>query len=439
MPHHVFLLLLDENIGLYLISLVLSAIPIYFIAKNYSHSWVDPLRISLIFVALANAVLLFLFFLNEIPEYLFYYSAAAIVLFWVGFLIPAKRKISFSNRKFCEDDLIIKLLFYEVLILYISSYLYSYAAFGIPIFAESRIGTFIDSGGFGAIARITPFFQVFILMYCYRQFDGKISLGNKYIYFITFLLIVITSILSGSRSSLVTFFSCYFGYSYYYLGIKPRDKKLVKYFPVILVGTITVLLITNDGDIVNALSALFVRIVATGDGYYMAYPNEIVNLVDAGNSAMFLLSQILAPLRIIDVTTIPPPVGVQLSNILYPEMKGLFVGPNSSPPILGFVLFGYMGLIFTFVVGLLSSILIFRSSSIIPRSFVSSVVLFFIYMVAVRFMADPSYGIGSLFDVALNLFVLLNLILISYIIKSVLIRLPQSFSLKASTFVNNKI
>ncbi len=439
MPHYVFILLLEENVGLYIISLLLSAIPIYYIAKNYSHSWLDPLRISLIFVALANAVLLFLFFLNEIPAYLFYYSAVAIVLFWIGFLIPAKRKITFSYRKFYEDELIIKLLFFEVLILYISGYLYSYAAFGIPIFADSRIGTYIGSGGFGAIARINSFFEVFILMYCYRQFDRKVTLVNKSIYFISFLLIAIIGILSGSRMSVFTFFFCYFGYLYYYLGTKPRDKKLIKYFPVIMVGTITVLLITNEGDIVSALSALFFRIVATGDGYYMAYPNEIVNQVDAGNSTMFLLAQILSPLRIIDPTTIAPPVGVQLANIINPELNGLFVGPNSSPPILGYVLFGYMGLIFTFFVGLLSSILIFRFPSIIPRGFVSSVVLFFIYMVGIRFMGDPTYGIGSVFDVALNLLVLLILIAISYIIRSGLIRSPQSLALKASTFKGKKI
>lgn len=424
MPNNIFFLILSENMGWYIISLLLSAIPMYCIAKNYSHSWLDPLRISLVFVALANAVLLFLFFIDEINSYLFYYSVIAISLFWIGFLIPAKRNIKFSKIYFHNDELIIKLLFFEILVLYISGTLFSYIAFGLPIFSESRIGTYIGSGGFGAIARINPFFEVFILMFCYKQLDGKCSLAFKSICYGSIVLIAVVGIISGSRGGLLIFFTCYFGYSFFYLGVKSNDKKMLKYFPVAFFGAILVLLVTNDWHIFDAILALLVRIVATGDAYYMGLPNETINLVQVDNSAMFLLSNLLAPIGLIDISKIEPPVGVQLANILYPQLDGLFVGPNSGPAILGYVLFGYFGIFFTFIVGLVSSILIFRLPSIFPRGFVPSVVLFFIYISSVRFMIDTTYGLASLFDVALNLVVLLILLAINYSIKFSLIKLP---------------
>lgn len=418
MPNYLFFKLLNDNLGLYLVSLVLCSIPLYYIAKYYTHSWLDPLRYALFTVPLANSVPLFLFYMNEISPHLFYYTLSAEILFWVGFLIPSKRSITFSKVYISEDAVTIRILFFMIFILYVISYIFTYTMFGIPIFLESRLITYFGSGGFGALGRINSFFEVFILIYCYWQLSTSSSFKTKVIYFVPFILIAIIGILSGSRSSAMTFFVCFFGYSHFYARKKINDSRFIKYFPIILVGALAVLIIKNGGNILAALLAVVIRLVATGDCYYMGYPNDIINLVDTGNSTLFLASNILAPLRIIDISTIASPVGVQLTSILFPNLDGLFVGPNARPPILGYVLFGGMGMLFTFITGFMTSCILFRLPSIFPRGFVPSVVLFYIYMVSIRFIGDPTFGIASLFDVALNILVLMFLIVISYIIKS---------------------
>lgn len=427
MQNHIFLGFLFDNVSLYFVSLFLSAVPMYFIASRYSYSWIDPLRISLIFSALANAPLIFLYLIGQISDNLFYYSIAAILLFWSGFLIPARNRIVFSRLRFCEDSLVLRILFFEILFLYGSSYIFSYIYFGIPIFASSRIGVYIGSGGYGVISRVNPFLELFILMYSFMKIGAVTKRRSKLVFITAILVVSVFNLLSGSRMGLINIVVGFFGYSIFWKHEVPNDRRLIRYAPILLAGTAFVLLLMTGGNSFAAMSMLLVRIVASGDAYYMAYPNDVLNFVDIGNGSAFLLSQILVPLRLVDGASIPLPIGVQLKDLLYPEIEGLFVGPNSLPPILGYALFGYAGIFFTFCVGMLSSLLIFRLSAFIPRSFVSSVFVFYMYFVSLRFIGDPTYGIASLFDAVLNVIVLIFLLIIAIAIRGSISRSVSDF------------
>ena len=413
MQNYIFFLLVYDNFAVYLLSLLLCAVPAYYLGKIYSKSWIDPLRISLILAVFANSVPLFLYFLTEIPSYLFYYFVFAETLFWFGFILFAKTTITFSEKKTVDDETFNKVLFFTFLFLYIFSNTVTYIKFGIPLFMDNRLATYSNSGGFGVFARLNSFLEIYILMFSYYQIDERGSLSNSKFYLLPFLLMAITGILSGSRSSFLVFFTSYFGYLVFFKGIRPNDKALVKFVPVVLIGTLAVFLVQSGGNLSDAFFGFLFRLIATGDCYYSAYPNEIINILQVKNSALFMLSNLLSPLRIIDISTVSPPLGVQMTSILYPILDGLFVGPNSRPPIFGYVLFRWMGLIFSFLSGAFTAFMLFRIPSLISKNFISSVFVFFIYISANRFITDSSAGIGSLFDIMLNLgivFLLITLI-----------------------------
>ena len=414
MPNYQYYLLLFDHIGLQLICLLLCAIPMYFIGKKYTHSWFDPLRISFIFVVFSNGVPLFLYYLGEMPAYLFYYFLLAEFLFWVGFVILAKKQINFSSKKLIGEKYVANKLFFIFFILFILNSVITYSLFGLPIFNESRISTYVGSGGLGILSRLNPFFSLYVLMYCYYQLDKNDSRFYKALSYFVFAVFAITGILSGSRGSFLIFLYAYFGYNFFYKKEIPNVRTLIKYFPFIFIGAITVLALTNGGNLIDTFGELLIRLTSSGDCYYMAYPNEIIRDVHVGNSWTFLFSNLLAPARVIDNAKLPAPIGAQLTGILFPKIDGLLVGPNSRPPIFGYVLFGWMGLLLSFVLGLFTSFLCFRISTMFPKGFISAFFVFYIYNNGIIFISDPTTGMASIFDTILNFCVILLFILIIY-------------------------
>jgi len=418
MQHYKYYLLVFENYEIQLLCLLFCAIPMYFIGKIYSQSWIDPLRISLVFVSFANAVPTFLFFVGEIKSYLFYFFICSETSFWIGFIILASSKIKLSQRRVFDDKKLNKHLFILLFIIYLVFTFITYSRFGLPIFNESRIATYQDSGGYGIFARISPFISNFLLMYCFYQLDRDNKLHNKFnklISVIVFLSIAITGILSGSKSAFLGFVFAYFGYNSYYKEKEFNFKKNIKYIPIILSGAFAVIWVSGNGEqsIFTVLDDFFLRMISTGDCYYMSYPNEIINDLVAGNSELFLFSNLLAPMRLLDPSTIPKPLGVQIAWIVYPNLEGLFVGPNSRHEIVGYVLYGFGGgIMFSFIIGILTSFLMFRLPSLLPKSFINSTIITFIYISSVIFITDVTAGIAIIFDIMLNTSILMILILI---------------------------
>ena len=227
-----------------------------------------------------------------------------------------------------------------------------------------------------------------------------------------FITIAATGILSGSRSSFLIFIFTFFGYKYFYNGILPEVKKIFKYVPIILGGALTVILITDSGNLQTSFIILAYRFIANGDIYWMSLPNSVINNIHIENVFTFLFSGILGPLRLIDYSIFPPPIGAQLNWIISPILDGIMAGPNSRPPILGYVLFGWMGLMFTFILGLFVSIFLFQIPKIFPKGFISSAFILFFYINVISFITDPTLGITYVFDIVLNLLLLLFMIII---------------------------
>jgi hypothetical protein len=407
-----FFILFNANMALYFCSLFIVSIPVFYLAKRYTRTWIDPLRILMIFVSFANAVPLFLFFLDEIPSYLYYNFICSETLFWFGFVSFAKKNIFLSTKKITNENGIGSLLYITFYALYLSFTIFSYLNFGIPVFAESRLTTLEGSGGFGVLSRLNSFFVIFLLMYSYYLFDHGKSFLYRFTPYLVVVTIAITAIFSGSRSGFFIFVFTYFGYQYFYKGFLPDVKRVIKFIPIIISSGVVVMLITGSGSIQSAFIGLGQRFISTGDVYWMAYPNEVITTINLENSFSYLFSGILGPLRLIDNNNIPAPVGAQLTWALNPNLQGIMVGPNGRPPVLGYVLFGWWGLLYSFILGLFISFFLFKLPAIIPKGTISSAFIVYVYLKLQTFIVDPPLGMTYLFDIFLNLFFLIFLIII---------------------------
>lgn len=396
MIHEAFLLLIGDNKSLYCYSFFISLITIFFIIRKYTDSWLDPLRLTLVTVIFANAAPIFLILMDEMSSDKFLIFLFAELAFWLGFIIPAKRLSPL--KKVTSITLSDKIIFNESIFLYFFLTLVSFIFAGIPLFADSRIGTFIDSGGLGLIARITPILLLYILIYIFHNIKE-----NKISSYLLATLIAIFLLLSGSRSSLLIFVTCFYAYKKYIQGENIIDKNYLPYLLIPLLGSLLVFYINSNGDFIYSIFSFFIRLIATGDAYYMSFPNDNIYYVDVGNKFVFIFSQFLAPLRLISASDLPSPIGVQLVNNLIPSLEGLFVGPNSRPILVGYVLFGSLAFFYTFFIGLLSSLLIFRSYYFFHNNFVGRVFAFYLFLIGIRFIGDTTYGLASIFDFCLSI------------------------------------
>jgi oligosaccharide repeat unit polymerase len=407
--------LVFENFGIYILLLVLVSFFFLFIGKKYTSSWLDPLRINLLIIVFTAVVPLFLFATGTIKFELTLYFILAQLAFWVGYIIFAKKQITFSKTTLINEEKTAYILYIIFLIVYIILISLTYILLGIPLFMASRLEVYSGSG-LGIFARIMPFAQIYCIFYSFYSWKNlkRFSL-KKIVVIFSFLIFLTTGILSGSRSSFFIFLFVYWGYCYFFLANASLVNKYYKFLLLGLVFSIFSFVLKSDGyEILTGLTGFGLRAISSGDNYFMALPNDIWKSVDTGPWFNHLFSGLLGPLRIINTSLVPPPVGYQLSWAVNPSLDGLATGPLSSPALLGFLYFRWGGIVFSFIIGLLISITIYKVPTIMPKGLLSSIFCCYMYMQMLTFIQDSSLGMSYLFDTILNfciLIILINIIL----------------------------
>ena len=156
------------------------------------------------------------------------------------------------------------------------------------------------------------------------------------------------------------------------------------------------------------------RVVSSGDNYYMALPNDTWKNVTTGPWYSHLFLGLLGPLRIISAVTVPPPIGYQLVWLVNPTLDGLATGPLSSPSLLGLLYFNWGGVIFSFLMGYFVSFCIYSLPRFIPNGLLSAIFATYFYIQMLSFVQDACLGMNYLFDSILNLIIFLVLIILVF-------------------------
>lgn len=395
-----------QNKLLYFYSLVICIIIYAPIIKKTVHSIFDPILFALIFAVLANAIPVFLYFTEYISTDKIVYIALSEAIFWFGYFLFAKKKIKISNYSIINDGAISYRLFWLFFGLNIFTHLLTYILFGIPLFAESRLSTYTNSGGWGILSHISKFASFYSLVYAYFLFFNKPN--SKIILIIVLLSSITFSVFSGSKSSILIIFYTFFFYKYFYENSTISFKFFKRIAPLFLLFPILIISYKHGsgGSIIGALGSFFFRLLGNGDVYWMGFANDVIDSINIEKPFTFLFSRVLGPFRVIDVSKIPPPIGAQLYWYNYPAFEGVMKGPNTRLPVLSWVLFRWFGLILSFFIGVFCAWWRTRLIRHIPHSIITVILYGYIYQSFTTFFTDPLFGSGTIFSMSFSFFII---------------------------------
>lgn len=395
--------LLLPNIFIYVSCFLFCLFIHFYPLRKYIHGIFDPLFYCVLVAAFANTIPFFLFFTNSIRVEIFCYIVLVEIALWIGFLSSAKKKILFGEQVIVDDVRISKYIFYLSLLILVVLKCISYYKTGIPLFMTSRLDA--NSGGSGALDRLIRFPVIYCTIYAFYMHKRN----NLFSYFVI-VLIILFSILSGAKSEILIVAYSYFIYSFFYLGKNFAVKK--KYLFFLLVTVLVVIMMQNEHSLFSAMGAMIFRFVANGDCYWMAFPNGVIDDVEVNDVVKHFFSGLLGPLRLVPYDQMEQAIGVQLEWLVYPNLKGITMGPNSRMPILAYVYFGWLGIFFAFLVGKFTSFLMYSIASLLPKGLLCVSYVGYLYMASLSFLTDACLGVSELFNILLTTFLFLFLLLL---------------------------
>lgn len=360
-------------------------IPIY---KKCVNGFLDPLLIGLVFSSLANSVPFYLFSVGLMRLELLLFIISSELCFWV-FFYNTHIRFKCKYKKSSDDSFIENIGLLSLLIVIVFQ-LCIYKLSGIPLFNESR---FSATGGNDTIVNllqrlISPFI-IFLCLYCFKKIEERNRKGFFY-----FFIILIFSFFNGSKSFILSLVSGYFFYNFFYKGITPHLKWHIL-FIVILTPLIT---LYNKSD--NAFGAYLYRLIGSGDIYWNAVYNDAIDHVKIDNPIFNQTHLLWGPFRYL-IGFKPGPndmaiAGESIMEYAYSHVSGV---PNSRIPVLGWIYFRWLGLLFSAFMGWLSAILIKKVPNMYNGNMISVFYKCSFYSVGVSFITDGYLGFSRLLSI----------------------------------------
>lgn len=422
-----FVLLLLNHPLSYIVSVLgitLLFIPLF---KKLYVSITDPLVFLLVNSIFAYSVPLFLFNNNLCSISHFIFFCLSEIFFWSIVFYSARKTRSFKNVIILNEGNYAKMFFNISFLVYMFSSIYTYVYVGIPLFMESRQELYVGAeSGVGIFSRLADFAQSYVIIYCYHRI---ISYKEKAFIFI-FIFVIVNCLLSGSKGSILTLVAWYFIYIYFF----KREKHILqfkrKYFLLVLLFPIIILLYykgSSSQNLSNAIEDLAFRFVANGDVYWIAYPNNIIDNVHYQHPLVALFAGILGPFRLESYESIEPAIGLQLFWEVEPSMYGRIIGPNGRLAVSGWCFFGWTGLLFSAIMGWLFSFIVFRSRKYFPNSLLGIFVYGYLYRISMSIVTDPALFFSYLGSFLINIgfYATLLMIMSKFQFKTIRIREKQ--------------
>ena len=319
-----------------------------------------------------------------------------------------------------------KYFFLIIGITHILLQLYSYKLFGMPLFAESRLGIYGESGGINnLIKRVLDIIsQCNVLLVIFFLFQKK-KIGFRIFTTINICAIIIFLILSGSKGALITLGHAFFIYSLYQIKLGNnnfflRIKEFIYKFGIFaLLGSVLVIIYSEETT--NPFVFLLYRIASSGDVFFMAYPNEVINIIPSSNWFIGLFSSPLSLLGIIPRSMISEPMGFFLMKYHHPGIE--FRGPNPRLNVFSYVYFGIIfSPIYCFLIGLLTSFIRNKLFSLLPGNILGCIYYFLFLNMAITLEPDFHNALSQLINI---LVVLPIFIIIAYALSIIKVKISE--------------
>jgi hypothetical protein len=393
-----FALLAAENYSIFLGFLILSIFIHIFLIRHFAIGLLDPIVTAIIGNIFAFATALFVFYVDDSSrEYIFSFFTAELA-FWAGFIMlaPSGASIVILLAKIKPIPVLPKreFPFLVLWLMFIFLKVMQFTFVGIPLFAFVRIGMATDSGGLGVFQ--TSASLIFPLLIYYATFlyiAGRLNRIRGYLFIITMIAMIL---LDGSKSTFIPLAQSVFIYAIVLGGRDTFNKSNIfinKNISILIVIAISMTIGTiffKENDISESIALLGRRLLAFGDAYYLGYPNGVIESLDQTKYLEVLFYPTLSTLRLIDFNKVSESLGVMLAQSVHNNFEG--GGPNARHNILGLYLFGEIGFVFSFIIGMLIGVMR-RLLLIFSGGFYSRYLCAFILISASVFFTDAPLGI----------------------------------------------
>jgi hypothetical protein len=407
-----FSLLFLENTVLY-ISLWVAIFFIYrLLFWKTVKSIFDPLYFFIIFTnSICTANVIFLSLLAEIRTYytVTYLLSECALLSGILLLSRVKPVFDSSHGSPLSVD---RLRFGMILTLSIAicASLIIYAERGIPLLLESRNDASGGGTGFGFMARLSQVATALFVLFYYVK--SKITgLPNSIFERMMLFASIIMGILSGYKA----FFLFYLFGHFITVGYN-KTHSIKKDLFAIVIGLCLMLsifaVVNKSIDVQLVMSTLMVRLLASGDVYYMAFVNDTIDQLPRQEFFFQLFGSLLASFRLIGWDQAPLNYGYAINEIV--NKNDLLFGPTFRYNVLWLLLTGsavltvVFSLVLGMVVGFLNRLLYQRSKLNFTFIFLA-----FFYYKSFILILGPDHAISDIF---LSLLILIFIFLIIFLI-----------------------
>ena len=405
-----FFLLFLERPELYISILLIICIPFgYLIHKRRIHI-IDPMFLTVVGCVFAYVIPFFLYITGYCSNNHLLYFCISELVFWIMFLAFSK-PTKFRPYQIVNEMQYAKLLFRFSVIIYIATSLLTYLYVGVALFLEHRQELFVNaSSGSGLLGRLSGFAGMYILYYTYHM---MIKNGRKR-YSIFILLIIVNSILSGSKGAVLVLLTVYFIYFVFYQGKVPHVKK--KYYLALLLVPILILMWygeSNTTSFIESTGAFMYRFMAFGDTYWYAYPSNTIEKVEFMHPFLTFFQGLLGPFRLVDYNITDKSMGIQLYWLVEPSAYGEVAGPNARLAVMGYCYMGWYGIIFSAFCGWLTAYLMYRIRKYFFHSFLCVFLFGYIYTMVVAIPADFSMFLNTVSTFLINVIIYGGILLLA--------------------------
>lgn len=395
-----FIYLFLEQPFPYFIILGLLSVVFIPIIRRLTTCVIDPLFLALIHCILASVIPFYLYIIGYCSQTHLSYFVISESIFWFTIYTRSKRKFEFKRIGIIKEDIYLKNVFIIALIIFTFSSLYTYYTLGAAYLMDSRLELYSQvGGGIGILGRLNDFSICFLIMYTYHRFYKY----KQKKFYLLFPLILVQFFLTGEKSSVLLFLTWFYVYKQFYLHETPKIRLI--YIVPILLFPIIILSIrsgTNESGLQGGFIGLFYRFMCDGEGFWKAYPYNVIDTIHYRSPFLAYFKGILATFRIVPYNEIEQSIGTILQWNVEPLSDGIEGGPNARLPIMGWVFFKWGGLLFSLFVGYISYFFIFKIKKYFNNSFVHVFIYGMIFTNAISMLTDPALFWGGLATIIIN-------------------------------------
>jgi hypothetical protein len=404
------LILEDSNLAEVLVTFGAVLLVYFGLFRRRFGSVFDPLVYVFVMASCSTTMLLLMSFHGIVSFGKLSFVMTSLGLFYVGFLIvdssarPSSqagspvRSVSRSWRPSPQAPTLAVLFCANFIVLTVT-----YTFFGIPLFLESRLAQFVDSGGFGVLGRLTTGLEFSTLVLAFIALGGKRSadLWAKAI----LVQFIVSSALSGSKGSLLS------GLFAWYLSRVYRNRRwteeahlprfMIAFLVFALIAPLFVISVQNaegGSGIGDVFQKFIIRFAAEGDVYPYFLGNDLIDSV-ARHDWLAPLREVLAAFRLVSRDTSVNPGFLIIQEVLGVEDPSS--GPNSRLAIYLLFFYGYGGII---LAPLLGAVLGWARNRVVRRERLSPLAFSLaaaVYLHCCRLEVDPQLTVAGLFGLGL--------------------------------------